>query len=126
MQLKKKYVTASPKFKQRVGRGQTINFIKVVQLAQVLSNRLPVSVSWLRRPSFNSELSDFCCCYYRNVVWSESDVGYFNCRKVSNKTPIPVKSRKKYTRPGKSMSALLFVKRCMAFRNNLILLFYYQ
>lgn len=38
MQLKKKYVTASPKFKQRVGRGQTINFIKVVQLpvAQVL------------------------------------------------------------------------------------------
>lgn len=35
MQLKKKYVTASPKFK-RVGRGQTINIIKVVQLAQVL------------------------------------------------------------------------------------------
>lgn len=86
----------------------------------------PVSVSWLQRPSFNSELSDFCCCYYRNVVWSESDVGHFNCRKVSNKTPIPVKSRKKYTRPGKSMSALLFVKKCMAFRNNLILLFYYQ
>lgn len=36
MQLKKKYVTASSKFKQRVGRGQTINIIKVVQLAQVL------------------------------------------------------------------------------------------
>lgn len=91
----------------------------------MLLNRFLVSVLWFRRLFFNFEFLDFCCCYYRNVVWSESDVGYFNCRKVSNKISILVKLRKKYTRLGKSMLVLLFVKKCMVFRNNLIFLFYY-